>query len=64
LDFSAYLKGFSVPICPPMLEMPLLKRLDQAGLVPAPGLDALLRNAYQTIGHKAIEAAYQESGTE
>ncbi len=63
-EFSAPLKGFSVSIRPPAIEMPLLKRLGEASFVPAPGLESLLRGAYQTISKKAIEAAYQESDGE
>jgi uncharacterized Zn finger protein len=60
-EFSAPLEGFSVSIRPPAVEKPLLKRLGEAGFVPAPGLEALLNGAYQVIGRKAIEAAYRES---
>jgi uncharacterized Zn finger protein len=55
------LEGFSVSIHPPAIEMPLLKRLGEAGFVPPPGLEALLGNAYESISKKAIEVAYQES---
>ncbi len=58
---SAPLEGFSISIRPPAIEMPLLKRLGEASFVPAPGLESLLRGAYQTISKKAIEAAYRES---
>jgi len=54
------LDSFSVSIHPPMIEMPLLKRLGEANFVPAPGLESLLRGAYQTISKKAIEVAYRE----
>lgn len=60
-DFRAPLEGFSVSIRPPQIEMPLLKRLGPASFVPAPGLEALLRGAYQAIQKKAIEAAYLEN---
>jgi uncharacterized Zn finger protein len=58
---AAPLEGFSVSIHPPAIEMPLLKRLGEANFVPAPGLESLLRGAYQAISKKAIEAAYRES---
>lgn len=60
-EYSAPLEGFSVSIRPPAIEMPLLKRLGEAGFVPAPGLEALLREAYQTIGKKAEETAYRDT---
>ncbi|HEY3312295.1 MAG TPA: SWIM zinc finger family protein [Anaerolineales bacterium] len=60
-ELSAPLDGYSVSIHPPVIEMPLLKRLGEASFVPSPGLESLLRPVYQTISKKAIEAAYQES---
>ncbi len=59
-EFAAPLQGFSVSIRPPGVEMPLLKRLGEAGFVSIPGLETLLRGAYQSISQKAIEAAYQD----
>jgi uncharacterized Zn finger protein len=58
--FSAPLEGFSVSIRPPAIERPLLKRLGDAGFVPAPGIESLLNEAYRIISIKAIEAAYRE----
>ncbi len=63
-DFSAPLEGFSVSIRPPAVEKALLKRLGEAGFVPAPGLEALLNGAYQLISKKAIEAAFREGDGE
>lgn len=64
-EFSAPLEGLSVSICPPTIEMSLLKRLGEASFVPAPGIESVLKTAYQSISKKAIETAYQESeGTE
>jgi uncharacterized Zn finger protein len=63
-EFSAPLDGFSVSIHPPAIEMPLLKRLGEANFVPAPGLESLLKGAYQTISKKAVETAYRESDGE
>ena len=64
-EFSASLEGFSLSIRPRAVEMPLLKRLGEASFVPTPGIETLLRNAYQSFSKKAIETAYQESdGTE
>jgi uncharacterized Zn finger protein len=60
-NLSAPLEGFSVSIRPPTIEMPLLKRLGEAGFVPTPGIEALLSNAYHNISKKAIETAYQEA---
>lgn len=59
-EFSAPMEGFSVSIHPQTIEMPLLKRLGEASFVPAPGLDALLKGAYQAIRKKAVEVAYQD----
>ena len=38
-----------------------LKRLGEASFVPAPGIEALLSDAFKRISKKAIETAYQES---
>jgi len=40
--------------------MPLIKRLGTASFVIEPGIESLLRDAYQTIEHKAIQIAFQE----
>jgi uncharacterized Zn finger protein len=60
-ELSAPLEGVSFAIRPPTIEMPLLKRVGEASFIPAPGLEILLREAYQTISKKAIEAAYGDS---
>jgi len=60
-EFLDPLDGFSVSIHPPTIEMPLLKRLGEASFVPKPGMESLLKNAYQSISKKAIETAYQEN---
>lgn len=60
-EFFAPIEGFSVSIRPPGIEMPLLKRLGDASFVSKPGIEALLKNAYQSISKKAIETAYQEN---
>jgi uncharacterized Zn finger protein len=57
---SAPLEGFSVSIRPPSIEMPVLKRLGAASFVPDPGLEPLLRAAYQAISRAAVKAAYRE----
>jgi uncharacterized Zn finger protein len=62
--FSAPLEGFSVSIHVPMIETPLLKRLGDAGFVPAPGIEPLLKEAYRTVSQKAIETAYRENDRE
>jgi uncharacterized Zn finger protein len=59
-EMGSPLEGFSVSIRPPTIEMPLLKRLGVASFVPDPGIESLLREAYQTIGHEAIQVAFQE----
>lgn len=60
-EFSAPIEGFSVSICPPAIEMPLLKRLGEANFVPAPGLEALLVPVYRAIQKMAVEIAFHES---
>jgi uncharacterized Zn finger protein len=60
-EFSAPLEEFSVSIRPPRIEMPLLKRLGEAGFVPVPGIESLLQDAFETISQKAVGLAYQES---
>ena len=59
-DFSSPQAGITVSIRPAAIEMPILKRLGEANFAPAPGLESLLRSAYQNSQKKAIEAAYQE----
>jgi uncharacterized Zn finger protein len=59
-EFGAPLEGYSVAIRPPTIEMPLIKRLGAASFVPDPGIESLLRDAYETIGHKALQIAFQE----
>lgn len=59
-EMGAPLEGFSVSIRPPAIEMPLIKRLGAASFVIEPGIESLLRDAYQTIEHKALQIAFQE----
>ncbi len=59
-EMGTFLDGFSVSIRPPVIEMPLLKRLGAASFVPDPGIESLLRAAYQTVERKAIQIAFQE----
>jgi hypothetical protein len=54
------LENIPVSIRPPAVEMPLLKRLGEAAFIPEPGIESLLRAAYQTIGREAIRTAFQE----
>jgi len=58
------LETFSVAIHPPAIESPLLKRLGEAAFAPAPGVEALLRSAFQVIGQAAQEMAYADTGKE
>jgi len=60
-ELSAPLEGFSASFLPPVIEMPLLKRLGEPSFVPTPGIQSRLRSAYQCISKKAIETAYQEN---
>jgi uncharacterized Zn finger protein len=63
-EFSTPLEGFSISIRPPSIETPLLKRLGEAGFVPAPGLEQQLRGTYQAISKKAVEVAYRENNSQ
>jgi len=63
-EMGTFLDGFSVSIRPPVIEMPLLKRLGAASFVPDPGIESLLRAAYQTVERKAIQIAFQEQEVE
>jgi uncharacterized Zn finger protein len=59
-ELGVSLENIPVSIRPPAVEMPLLKRLGEAAFIPDPGIESLLRAAYQTIGREAILAAFQE----
>jgi uncharacterized Zn finger protein len=58
------LENIPVSIRPPAVEMPLLKRLGEATFISEPGIESLLRAAYQTIGREAIRAAFLEEEKE
>jgi len=59
-DLGTPLDGFSVSIRSPAIEMPLLKRLGAPNFVPEPGLEAILRPAYQTISQQAVRVAFRD----
>jgi uncharacterized Zn finger protein len=59
-ELGAPLEGLSVAIREAAIEMPLLKRLGEAAFVPTPGIQTLLRPAYQGITQAALMAAFQE----
>ena len=63
-DLGAPLEGFSVFIRPPVIEMPLLKRLGAASFVPEPGLEGYLRQVYETISQQAVKVAFRDVGEE
>ena len=63
-ELGTLLENIPVSIRPPAVEMPLLKRLGEAAFIPDPGIESLLRAAYQTIGREAIRAAFQEEEKE
>jgi uncharacterized Zn finger protein len=63
-DLGAPLEGFSVSIRPPVIEMPLLKRLGAASFVPEPGLEGYLRQVYETISQQAIKIAFRDVSEE
>lgn len=54
------LESFSVTIRPPSIEMPLLKRLGEPNFMTEPGIQALLRPAYQVISRAAFDSAYAD----
>ena len=59
-ELGVPLESIPVSIRPPVVEMPLLKRLGEATFVPEPGIEFLLRAAYLAIGQGAIHTAFQE----
>jgi len=63
-DLGQSLETFAIVIRPPTIEMPLLKRLGEPAFAPAPGMQSLLRPAYQTIGQAALNAAYADDEQE
>jgi uncharacterized Zn finger protein len=63
-DVRAPLEGFSLSIHPPVIEMPLLKRLGEANFVPEPGIQSLLYAAYQAASRKAIQTAFKDTNEE
>jgi uncharacterized Zn finger protein len=63
-DLGAPVEGFSVSIRPPMIEMPLLKRLGEANFVPKPGIQSWLSTAYQAVSRKAIQTAFKDTSEE
>ncbi len=58
------LERFSISIRPPAIEMSLLKRLGPASFIPDPGIEGLLHDAYQIVGRKALQVAFQEQKEE
>ena len=58
------LEGFSPSIHPPVIEMPLLKRLGEANFVPEPGIQRWLYAAYQAVSRKAIQTAFKDTNEE
>ena len=63
-ELGAPLEGLSVAIREASIEMPLLKRLGEAAFIPTPGIQTLLRPAYQGISQAALRAAFQEQTRE
>jgi uncharacterized Zn finger protein len=63
-DVRAPLEGFSLSIHPPVIEMPLLKRLGEANFVPEPGIQSWLHAAYQAVSQKAIQTAFKDTNEE
>jgi uncharacterized Zn finger protein len=63
-ELGTAVEGFSVFIHPPLIEMPLLKRLGAASFVPEPGLEAHLRQAFQIIGQQAVQIAFRDVSEE
>jgi uncharacterized Zn finger protein len=63
-DVRAPLEGFSLSIHPPVIEMPLLKRLGEANFVPEPGIQGLLHAAYQAVSRQAMQIAFKDTNEE
>lgn len=63
-EVRAPLEGFSVSIHPPVIEMPLLKRLGEANFVPEPGIQSWLSAAYQAVSRRAIQTAFKDTNEE
>jgi uncharacterized Zn finger protein len=61
-SLSDLLEPFPVSIQAPTIEMPLLKRLGDASFVTEPGLQALLRPAFQAIHQAALASAFKNEG--
>ncbi|MDD2922857.1 MAG: SWIM zinc finger family protein [Anaerolineales bacterium] len=59
-DVRVPLEGFAVSIRPPVIEMPLLKRLGEANFVSESSLQSVLSAAYQAISRKAIQTAFKD----
>lgn len=59
-ELAAPLETFSVSIQPPLVELPILKRLGDPPFVPSPGLQAVLLSAYRDLSQAAVSSAYQE----
>ena len=59
-ELGVPLESIPISILPPMVEMPLIKRLGEAAFVPEPGIESLLRAAYLAIGQGAIRTAFHE----
>jgi len=59
-DLGQPLDSLAVAVRPAAIEMPLLKRLGEAAFVPAPGLQSILRPAFQKISSAAQAAAYAD----
>jgi uncharacterized Zn finger protein len=60
-DVGEALDAFPVSIRHPAIEMPLLKRLGEPPYAPAPGLQALLRPAYQAFSQTAVDKAFGDA---
>jgi uncharacterized Zn finger protein len=63
-EVRAPLEGFSPSIHPPVIEMPLLKRLGEANFVPEPGIQRWLYAAYQAVSRQAIQTAFKDTNEE
>ncbi len=63
-ELGQSLEPFSVAIRLPAIEIPLLKRLSEPAFVPNPGIQSLLRPAYQAISQAALIAAYVDNNNE
>ena len=63
-ELGQSLEPFSVAIRPPVIEIPLLKRLGEPAFVPLPGIQFQLLPGFQAISRAAMIAAYVDDSND